>query len=112
MSIMLPTELKKKWVKALRSGEYDQGREALCSISRSGAQYCCLGVLYEVEHGENAWEMKPEYCNVNDGELCAEGNSQVYGDRYIGSSVVVQLSRNNDTGKSFDDLADWIDENL
>ena len=32
------------WVEALRSGEYQQGRSALCE----GGQYCCLGVACEV----------------------------------------------------------------
>lgn len=40
----MDAELKKKWVDALRSGEYQQGRHAL----RSGNGYCCLGVLCEV----------------------------------------------------------------
>ena len=39
--------LKKKWVAALRSGKYKQGKEVL----RDGDRYCCLGVLCEVETG-------------------------------------------------------------
>ena len=39
--------LKKKWVVALRSGKYEQGKEAL----RNGDKYCCLGVLCEIETG-------------------------------------------------------------
>lgn len=35
-------ELKKKWVKALLSGRYKQGRSALY---RGHETYCCLGVL-------------------------------------------------------------------
>ena len=37
-------ENAKKWVAALRSGKYKQGRGVLC---RNG-QYCCLGVACEV----------------------------------------------------------------
>lgn len=37
-------ELKDKWVAALRSGEYKQGRSYL----KRGDLYCCLGVLCEV----------------------------------------------------------------
>lgn len=37
-------ELRKKWVEALRSGEYKQGRICLCNNNR----YCCLGVLCDV----------------------------------------------------------------
>lgn len=34
-------EIKAKWVAALRSGEYEQGKHAL----RDAEQFCCLGVL-------------------------------------------------------------------
>lgn len=44
---ILSPKLKEKWVKALESGEYEQGRYSL--ISRSDIDgshaYCCLGVL-------------------------------------------------------------------
>lgn len=47
----------RKWVTALRSGEYEQGREAL----RNGDKFCCLGVACDValedglalRHGED-----------------------------------------------------------
>lgn len=44
-------ENAKKWVKALRSREYDQGREWL---QTADGKYCCLGVacdVYEKETG-------------------------------------------------------------
>lgn len=37
-------EIKQKWVEALRSGKYKQGKRVL----RSGDKFCCLGVLCEV----------------------------------------------------------------
>lgn len=37
-------DLLRKWIAALRSGEYLQGRGTL----RRGSQYCCLGVLCKV----------------------------------------------------------------
>ena len=37
-------KLKAKWVKALRSGKYEQGRYML----RHNNEYCCLGVLCRV----------------------------------------------------------------
>ncbi len=39
-------ELKKKWVAALRSGEYKQGRNRL--HRKVDNSFCCLGVLCEV----------------------------------------------------------------
>lgn len=41
--------VKKRWVAALRSGEYEQGKTVLKKVDRDGnALYCCLGVLCEV----------------------------------------------------------------
>lgn len=50
------TEVKQKWIDALRSGKYDQGSEKLRSVQG----YCCLGVLcdlYSKEQGSE-WEFR------------------------------------------------------
>ena len=52
-------EVKEKWLAALRSGEYKQGRGKLCSLDK---EYCCLGVLtdlYAKEHNQE-WEKSPD----------------------------------------------------
>lgn len=41
-------EIAKKWVKALRSGKYKQGKRALKVETKKGVQHCCLGVLCEL----------------------------------------------------------------
>ena len=41
-------EIKRRWVEALRSGEYKQGREAL----KCQGQFCCLGVLCDLHAKE------------------------------------------------------------
>jgi hypothetical protein len=41
-------EIAKQWVEALRSGEYEQGREVLCRLDNGSSKFCCLGVLCEV----------------------------------------------------------------
>lgn len=41
--------IKDKWLKALRSGEYKQGRQNLhLVISPENQQFCCLGVLCDL----------------------------------------------------------------
>jgi hypothetical protein len=50
--------VKRKWVRALRSGEYAKGKWRLWSREYGG--YCCLGVLL--------CEMTPEFVRVEDGE--------------------------------------------
>jgi len=49
--------LKKKWVKALRSGKYKQTRGRL--RTKNGARHCCLGVLCELM-GRSDWAGDPQ----------------------------------------------------
>lgn len=38
--------IAKKWVEALRSGDYKQGKSALRTVGQNGkTSFCCLGVL-------------------------------------------------------------------
>lgn len=51
----MPKELtipQQKWVEALRSGKYQQGRQQLATETQTGRTYCCLGVLCEVAKQE------------------------------------------------------------
>jgi hypothetical protein len=51
------TEVKQKWIDALRSGWYDQGSEKLRSVQG----YCCLGVLCDLYTQETkmvGWEFR------------------------------------------------------
>lgn len=54
-------EIAELWVKALRSGEYEQARGKLRVTRDSGdAFYCCLGVLcdlYRVQTGLGEWSV-------------------------------------------------------
>lgn len=50
--------IARKWVEALRSGEYQKTTHAL----HTTGGYCCLGVLcelYRKEHGESRWVPHP-----------------------------------------------------
>lgn len=45
----MKAEVAKKWVRALRSGKYKQGKHALKYKSKRGVvRHCCLGVLCEL----------------------------------------------------------------
>lgn len=48
--IRMPQWMKDKWVAALRSGEYKQGRNIL--KNDINGTYCCLGVLQHVLDGD------------------------------------------------------------
>lgn len=41
-------EIKKLWIDALLSGEYQQGTGFLCQMTENGPEFCCLGVLTDL----------------------------------------------------------------
>jgi hypothetical protein len=110
-------DVKKRWVEALRSGKYQQGRGHLCD----GSTYCCLGVLCELVVPEmkilrvglgfsygHSLTCLPREANERSGvapeteEILIEMND---GNRALGVK--------RDTGKkTFAEIADWIEENL
>lgn len=91
---MLPDEQIDKWVAALRSGEYKQGRGQLYVPKENS--YCCLGVLGCVVHG-----LKP---------------TTLGGRFYLGAlphDVENTIAEMNDEQEmNFSEIADWIDANL
>jgi hypothetical protein len=115
-------EVKEKWLEALRSGEYEQGRERL----RSGDKFCCLGVLCEIyrkdmDNGEWRTYDKDDILFqtgatskfgtlprvvINWSEL-PDDNPNVTHD-----GMVNTLASLNDNGESFETIADVIEKNL
>ncbi len=107
----MDAELKTKWVTALRSGEYKQGKARLRT---QGDEFCCLGVLCEI--------LAPSRWTLMD-----EGSPHRYWQHGIGESFPDDvaneeagldvkegeyLANMNDTGSSFAEIADYIDQNL
>lgn len=106
----LPVEFKTAWTKALKSGDFTQGINNL--YNRTNDSYCCLGVACIVAGIDK---------RVID--LCGTiGNSETFLDidlsgvpMYIkGSNPLVRyLTKMNDIQRrTFDEIADWIDQNL
>lgn len=49
----MKTEIKTKWLEALRSGDYKQAKGALVKQAEDGSKsYCCLGVLCDLAKAE------------------------------------------------------------
>lgn len=108
--------IAERWVEALRSGKYEQGRAELHPGENS---YCCLGVLcdlYRVEQGKGQWDGASGYCEfvIADTE---EAGFEVPPDSVLewaglntpeGSVGEQSLAEMNDNGATFTELADII----
>lgn len=106
---MTPKEVRQLWVKALRSGEYQQGTNCLRT---DDGKYCCLGVLTDlaVKNG-----VIPNFRGEGNGHnkvltlpvmtwAGLRSSSGCYGDAREKS-----LSSDNDKGCGFKNLADIIE---
>ena len=91
-------ELKAKWVKALRSGKYEQGRTHL---HRDG-HYCCLGVLLDV-----AGAPREEWDGACLAPFCDDLR-----DKYLEFKTASKLAEMNDSGDTFAEIANYIEANL
>lgn len=68
-------ELKQKWVEALRSGKYEQGKGVLRTFTD---RFCCLGVLCDVLD-QSVWgDVQTVETNINGCET--EIVARIYGD--------------------------------
>lgn len=107
------SEIKTKWLEALRSGKYTQGRRVLRSIQD---EYCCLGVLCDLIAPEK-W-VKSDY-GTEMFFLSDTGDKK----RHFPSNSILKtaglslengdtLASKNDCGESFEEIAKYIEENL
>jgi len=107
----MKTEIKKKWVDALRSGDYTQGKEVLRS---KDDEFCCLGVLCDIVD-PSRW-------------VFARGSADddCYGYEGCYTILPIDIARGtgisdehkgtlidmNDTGVPFSEIADYIEQEL
>ncbi len=102
-------EVKNRWIEALRSGEYKQGMAKLRTIDD---RFCCLGVLCDISN-ISTWINNGIFHSYAYGGLAFEILPIIVGewaDLDEGSQQI--LMRLNDSGKSFIEIADYIEKNL
>lgn len=115
----LNPEFKAKFLAALRSGEYKQGKHTMYDASTDSL--CCLAVAGVVcgipkEEFKGIQILNLEY-DAYAGEqeaavkAIAVGYPEILVRKSIGS-IAVMLAQKNDEGQSFTQIADWIDANL
>jgi hypothetical protein len=103
-------QLRDEWVKALRSGKYEQTTETL----EADGAYCCLGVLCIVA---GLWIPEDENDLDDDSgsypELRALRDRCGLGDGHAATSLQTILIKMNDAELlCFDEIADWIEANV
>jgi len=102
----------KKWVAALRSGEYNQTQKEL----KNEDGYCCLGVLCSISPWKNNFTrmiVSPYGKNVLlPAQVCkwagVRSNVGKYKDK--GDTLNRSLAARNDEGMSFNEIADLIEK--
>ncbi len=121
-------EIKERWLKALRSGEYKQARKQL----RFHDHYCCLGVLCDLHSKETGtqWHRGSYPHKTGDPDLTYHTITYMKMEGLLPEEVSawagisdsdpkisrgeqsVKLSKLNDDGASFTEIAELIEECL
>lgn len=126
-------DIAKKWVRALRSGKYKQGKGYLKQLnSKNEARHCCLGVLCELydqqmkknhkktlhsEHVVSIEDVEIIRFNKHDVGLPREVREWANMINPLGEFIndkdkVEYLADLNDDGKKFSTIADIIEKNV
>ncbi|QGT54356.1 hypothetical protein b3_0112 [Synechococcus phage B3] len=114
------SRIKEKWIAALRSGEYTQGKKQL--HSKEGA-FCCLGVLCDLYLKEKglAWEDSGDewYELVYDDRRYATvppisvrewaGTNSADSNFYPRNGSINLIKHNDELGSDFNKIADVIE---
>lgn len=111
---MMDQAVKKQWLTELKSGEYIQSKMYLKQVNKNKIVYCCLGVLCELSDGR--WDNGIFHLsggagqNYSSDELLPTSLRESLGITSIEEGTLTSM---NDSGEhDFEDIADWIDENL
>jgi len=117
MKNKLTKKFKEKWIAALRSGSYEQGKSYLFD----GEGYCCLGVACALVGVQDSlmedrswpWYLKG-YLPNNFPKLLLEDITNYNPDHPTSrqKTPVTKLAAMNDHGRSFKYIANWIEKNL
>ena len=97
----LPQEFKEKWVTALRSGKYEQGKGRL----KNGlGEYCCIGIFCEVNN-----------IPYNETSMLDQRGDEI-GYKplqdFIGPKTDILWRKNDTNNESFSEIADYIEKEL
>jgi hypothetical protein len=105
-------EIKQKWLAALRSGQYEQGRCALRTDEGGQRRYCCLGVLCDLIDPTKWLIGAPgspvAYQHDTSTGLPSPEVAELAG---LSSAQLRELAHMNDAARAnFRQIANWIEE--
>lgn len=118
-----------KWVKALRSGKYKQGKETLVKVKgfydlsdeEAKVTHCCLGVLGEIcgidrillSRYDSLQDGMDEHCGLSsDTAIPSNNGACMIKFKHKGKvRYFDDLAGANDSGVSFKRIATWIEKN-
>lgn len=114
----MKARVKRLWLKALRSGKYQQGKNQL----RNGDRFCCLGVLCEVyrqDTGKGRWTRGESFVAGDSEDCCVLPDAVMAWAALSGDTPRLGPRKNsayattlNDNGRSFSYIADRIEKYL
>lgn len=101
----MKSEVKEQWLVALRGGNYEQAQEYL---NDGIGGMCCLGVLLDITEPEG-WSGAAHLHTREDAEM---PDSDFLSAVKLPQDDAETLAAMNDEGRSFAEIADYIEENL
>lgn len=119
--------VKRKWLKALRSGQYWQGIDQLVNCSPNKDSFCCLGVLTNLYCEERnldfesranvldvaAPEVVSRWADIPEWDGSADGSTQaILAGMNDGFPPDIVVRSGEAKRKSFKQIANWIEKNL
>lgn len=105
--------VKRKWLKALRDGSFDQSEGCLIDVygSQGEAAYCCLGVLMCVLHPDLEGDYNAIKKRGEDHSNSMPSN-RILKEAGVHRMAAGDLATLNDDGLSFKKIAQWIEKRL
>lgn len=104
----MDAEIKRKWIEALRGGQYQQ---ATLALRRNNVAFCCLGVLCDVTQPQE-WACSAAgdwYHRDCDGTIDDDLAGEEFGLTFEQQETLASL---NDSGKTFGEIANYIEKHL
>ena len=107
-------EPKQKWIDALNSGDYEQGKYYLCSkVGSDTTEWCCLGVLTDLYQQETNNKLLSFVDNTVGAVVYGDSSTHISNEVLEWSGLTIEQAcvctkLNDGYNMSFSDIADVI----